>query len=253
MERIDYAVQYDSWAPIYRRIQSEFGFPEELERAATQRLIGLLSETARRDPLERLRPRLEGSEAIVVGLAPSAGPPPIWTLPPSERPTRILVADGAAQSCLGAGLTPDVIVTDLDGPVASEVLANARGAFALIHAHGDNVPALERWVGEFSGELGGSTSGPPHDGLLNVGGFTDGDRAAFLAEHLGAARILLWGFDANRLDPSEEDPPRKRRKLAWADRLLGQLSLQSPVPILRWSPDGRRERYVALEPGATTQ
>ncbi len=163
-----------------------------------------------------------------------------------------MAADGATRICLDAGLTPDVIVTDLDGPVPSELSANASGSLAVIHAHGDNVPALERWVPEFSGELAGSWAGPPRDGVLDVGGFTDGDRAVLLAEHVGARRILLWGFDFERVDPSEASGP-KLAKLAWADRLIREVAGRSSTPIEWWARDGRRRPYGATGIGPSTQ
>jgi len=76
-------------------------------------------------------------------------------------------------------------------------------------------------------------------GLLNVGGFTDGDRGAYLAEELGARRILLWGFDQRAVDaPDEAARERKRRKLQWAERLLEELARDGRAPILRWQRDG---------------
>jgi uncharacterized Rossmann fold enzyme len=187
-----------------------------------------------------------------VGLAPGAGAPPVWTLPSGGPRPVIVAADGAAQLCLSAGLTPEVVVTDLDGPVPSEVSANASGSLVVIHAHGDNIPALERWVPEFSGELAGSWAGPPRDGLIDVGGFTDGDRSVYLSEHVGASRILLWGFDFGNVVPSEESE-RKLAKLAWADRLIRELADHANTPIEWWSRDGRRRAYGTGLTGPSTQ
>ena len=232
-------VRYELWAPRYAAIRADLGYPFEREQLAAAALERLLPERARGDPLPRLAPHLVGRDAIVVGLAPGAGPPPVWRLPATTPPPAVLAADGATRTCLSAGLVPSVVVTDLDGPVPAEVEANGRGAFVVVHAHGDNVPALERWVPEFPGELAGSWAGPPRDGLLDVGGFTDGDRAAYLAEELGARRVLLWGFDQETVD--EADPAareRKRRKLQWAERLLEELARDGRSPVLRWRRDG---------------
>jgi len=69
------------------------------------------------------------------------------------------------------------------------------------------------------GPVVGTTQARPLQHVHNFGGFTDGDRAVFAAQSLGAASITLLGFD---LDDTRVDPI-KRAKLAWARRLLGQI------------------------------
>ncbi len=241
-------MRYERWAPFYDQIRSEFGFPFEREEQAADRLEALLPEPARRDPLGRLAPRVSGRDAIVVGGAPDYGPPPVWRLAASGPTPAIVAADAAAATCLAGGLVPAIVVTDLDGPVASQVTANHRGSLVVVHAHGDNLPALERWVPQFPRELAGSWAGPPRPSLLDVGGFTDGDRAAFLAEALGARRVLLWGFEFDRVE-EESDAARERklRKLAWARRLLRELELFGRCPILRWARDGTLAPYGSAE------
>jgi len=152
-------------------------------------------------------------------------------------------------------VVPDVIATDLDGPVPSEVTANGRGSLVVVHAHGDNRDLLEEWVPQFPGELVGSWAGPPQDGLLDDGGFTDGDRAAFLAEAAGAVRVLLWGFDFERTD--ERDPALRRRKeakLGWAARVLSELEKTRPGFLWNWHRDGSQTAYSAAGiSGASTR
>lgn len=243
-------MEYGAWAPYYRRIQEQFGFPFGREERSARRLEALLPEAGRQRPLERIAERLAGRTVIIAGLAPGAGSPPLWRLPAERRAPVVVAADGAAAGCLAAHLTPEVIVTDLDGPVPSEVAANSRGSLVVVHAHGDNLAELERWVPEFSGPLAGSWAGPPRESLVNVGGFTDGDRAAFLAEHVGAERILLWGFDFEQVEePDARRAELKRRKLRVARDLLEELGRRAACPMLRWNPDGRLVPY----PGPATQ
>ncbi|MEM0129173.1 MAG: 6-hydroxymethylpterin diphosphokinase MptE-like protein [Thermoplasmata archaeon] len=237
-------MEYARWAPVYERIRVDFGFAWAREEAAAADLRRRLPPDALRRPLERATERLRGRTVVVVGNAPGAGAPPVWRLrlPPADL--AIVAADGATAPCLRAGLVPEVVVTDLDGPVASEVTANHRGALVVIHAHGDNRAAIADWAEAFPGAVAGSWAGAPSEGLLNVGGFTDGDRAAYLAEHGGASSILLWGFDFERV--SEVDPvraDRKRAKLGWAARALGWLAASTAVPISLWERDGRRRPY----------
>jgi uncharacterized Rossmann fold enzyme len=245
-------MEYDRWVHRYEAIRSEFGYPFEREEEAEQALARLLPEAARSGALERLARRLSEREVVVVGLAPGAGPPPVWSLGKGDRRSAIIAADGATRVCMEAGLIPDVVVTDLDGPVPSEVAANSAGSIVLIHAHGDNLPALERWVPEFSGELAGSWAGPPRDGLIDVGGFTDGDRSVYLADHVGAARILLWGFDFRTVEETNS-APLKLAKLAWAERLIRDLAERGVTPIEWWGRDGDRRPYESAVNGPSTQ
>jgi len=237
-------VRYRQWAPEYERIQAEFGFPFEKEKAASERLVELLPKPALERAEQRIRARIRGRDAIVVGLAPRSGAPPVWMLPRTAEPPALIVADGAAERCLAGGLVPDLVVTDLDGPIPSEVTANARGALVLVHAHGDNVPALERWTPQFPRELAGSWAGPPERGLVNFGGFTDGDRAAYLAEFVGSPRILLYGFDFEHVAENDPDPGTKRKKLAAARRVLDLLAREGRARIETWAADGTLSPYV---------
>lgn len=247
-------MEYERWAPWYDRIRAEFGFSLERERASADRLLSLLPEDAPVRPLHELAPRVTGRDAIVVGLAPGWGAPPIWTLPAQRPEPALLAADGAAATCLDAGVVPSIVVTDLDGPVPAEVLAHARGAWVVVHAHGDNQAALDRWVPEFHGRVAGSWAGAPEPRLLDVGGFTDGDRAAYLAVALGARRVLLWGFDFESVaDESPPDRPRKLAKLAWARRAISLLADSGPCPVLLWRRDGTTVPYAPGISGASTQ
>ncbi len=244
-------MEYVAWAPFYERIAREFAFPFDREVRSADRLEELLSPAARVRPLARATARLSRRVVIVVGLAPRAGPPPIWRLPASEPAPAVVAADGATGVCLDAGIVPAIVVTDLDGPLPAEVGANGRGSLVVVHAHGDNLAAVEEWVPQFPGEMAGSWAGPPRPGVFNVGGFTDGDRAVFLAEHSGARRILLWGFDFETVDdPNPSARAAKQAKLAWAHRLIGDLARSGRSSILRWERDGR---VVPYPPGKSDE
>jgi len=78
------------------------------------------------------------------------------------------------------------------------------------------MPLLRHWVPRFPGPVVATTQAAPLPHVYNFGGFTDGDRAVFAADELGASRIALVGFD---LDDKNVDP-LKRGKLVWARKLL---------------------------------
>jgi Uncharacterized Rossmann fold enzyme len=118
---------------------------------------------------------------------------------------------------LDAGLDIDLMVTDLDKNTATARDLTQRGTPVAAHAHGDNIPALREWLPQFESEQTlVTTQAAPSGPVANFGGFTDGDRAAFLAHAFGAAelRFLGWDFD----DPAVD--PLKARKLRWAEHLL---------------------------------
>lgn len=111
---------------------------------------------------------------------------------------------------------PGAVFTDLDGADDLFVEMNRRGTVMVVHAHGDNIPLLRQWVPRFPGPVLGTTQAAPLPRVHNFGGFTDGDRAVFAAEALGAREIRIIGFD---LDDRSVDAV-KRGKLMWARDLL---------------------------------
>jgi len=212
------------WLPVYREICADFEFSPARDEEAAQLLAGMLGE-AGLAALEATRGRMP-SEVVLCG--DSCG---LSDELESVAPDAFIVAaDGATTDILRAGLRPEVIVTDLDGDVDDQLTANKHGSVVFVHAHGDNVDALLSHVPRFLPPVIGTCQTVPPPELLNFGGFTDGDRAACICAELGARRILLAGFDF--LTPSEKrgkDPDVKRRKLAWAERILRMLSDQGIV------------------------
>lgn len=207
-------MQFSDWESIYLSILDDFGFSRQRDEEAATLLQGLLA--GRKDILPAARERICGREVVVCGNAPSLGAD-LDDLGESKLPgdASFLAADGAAAVLLARGAVPDIVVTDLDGPFDAILQADRRGAIIVVHAHGDNLSALEQCVPLLKNVIGTVQCRPPQ-GLHNWGGFTDGDRCVFLAKELGAASIKLLGFDFE----DESVTPRKRKKLAWARRLI---------------------------------
>lgn len=153
-----------------------------------------------------------GHRAVVCGNAPTLDKE-LDEL--QKRDAVLLAADGATEVLLGRNIVPDIVVTDLDGPFPAILKANGLGSIMVVHAHGDNLDALNRYVPQLERVMGTVQCRPP-PGLYNFGGFTDGDRCVFLAKELGAASIKLVGFDFE----DESVTPRKSRKLMWAKKLI---------------------------------
>lgn len=203
---------------MYREICREFGYDESADARCADVLSALLS--TRTTPDVRALESICPSTVTVFGDGPSLQESVL-----GDRPKGYLVAaDGATTTLMDAGIVPDAIVTDLDGDVEHQLRANASGAIVFVHAHGDNSMAIKDIVPRFEGVVVGTCQGPPPGGLLNLGGFTDGDRAACILSGLGARRVVLVGFDFDSPSPK---PSRSRdvkaRKLMWAKRILAAL------------------------------
>lgn len=199
-------MEFKDWEPHYREILDYFGFDRAADEEAARLLAGLLPC----DNLLSLTSLTFGNDITVCGNAPC--------LPDQLDNIRgiVFAADAAADVLDAHGIRPDVVFTDLDGATDRLLELNAEGTIVVVHAHGDNIPLLRYWVPRFTGPLVATTQSAPLPHVHNFGGFTDGDRAVFAAEELGADHIILIGFD---LDDRNVDP-MKRGKLSWARKLL---------------------------------
>jgi uncharacterized Rossmann fold enzyme len=199
-------MQFSEWEPYYQEIVEYFGF----DRAADEESARLLATLLDRDNLLSLASLTDGNEVTVCGNAPCL----------KDEITKItgivFAADAAAEVLDSHGIYVDAIFTDLDGATDRIIELNREGTIIVVHAHGDNMPLLNYWVPRFRGKVVGTTQAAPLPHVYNFGGFSDGDRAVFAADELGASKITLAGFD---LDDENVDP-MKRGKLRWARKLL---------------------------------
>lgn len=234
-------MEWEEWKPFYLRIVREMGYSIEKDREAARVLRALLLEGDEYILKEELASVVE-KRAYVFGAGPSLG---IALREHDFSDGTLIAANGATSALLEAGLVPDIIVTDLDGRVPDIKIANDRGAFLAVHAHGDNIDKLTAYVPLFSRVLG-TTQTEPLDIVYNFGGFTDGDRAAFLAERLGAIEIVLVGFDFgntvgrwSKPGLKEHSPvwESKRKKFAFAKELLEWLEKNGKAKIEYFRPN----------------
>lgn len=209
-------MRFSIWEPIYQQILEDFGFSRKGDEEAGQQLSDLLKGYGSQIPAAR--EIVSGRRAMVCGNAPTLSRELARRAERGEmlsKDAAILAADGATEVLLKNDIVPDIVVTDLDGPFAAILEANRKGAILAVHAHGDNLDALSRYVPQLDKIIGTVQCSPP-PGLYNFGGFTDGDRSVFLAIELGASGIDLLGFDFD----DNSVTPRKKKKLAWAKRLI---------------------------------
>ncbi len=203
-------MQFATWEPLYLAMLEDFGFSLKRDEEAARLLAELLHGSE--NWLPKADARVRGRGVVVFGNAPTLDRELDGL---QEKDAVLLAADGATTVLLKHGIIPDIIVTDLDGSFPDILKANREGSIVVVHAHGDNLDALQRCVPELKRVIGTAQCRPP-PGLYNFGGFTDGDRCVFLAKELGATSIKLVGFDFE----DESVTPRKRRKLAWAKKLI---------------------------------
>lgn len=219
-------MEYTEWARLYKEILKDFGFSEEGDIKAAEILNKLLK------PIDiiTLRKKIKGRRANIYGAGPS-----LEKLKKFPRGINI-AADGAASFLLEQDTIPDIIVTDLDGNLRDLIKANRKGSLVVIHAHGDNTAELKKYAKKFKNCIG-TAQCEPFGSLHNFGGFTDGDRAVFLAEHFKARKIVLYGMDFHSEIGKysfSKDSETKRKKLCWAEKLINYLRRKSEVEIT-WS------------------
>jgi len=201
-------MEFSAWEPHYREILAYFGFSRKDDEKAT----ALLATLANRDDLPALVDLVKGRDVVVCGNAPVL----VRELSRIPEGSVVLAADAAADVLYTHGIRPGAVFTDLDGATDLLIEMNQAGTITVVHAHGDNIPLLMYWVERLPGPLVTTTQSTPFGHMHNFGGFSDGDRAVFAADALGAKTITLIGFD---LDDKNVDPV-KRGKLIWAKKLL---------------------------------
>lgn len=120
----------------------------------------------------------------------------------------VISADVATHPLIYNGVIPDIVITDLDGDIASLIYSSMKGSLIVVHGHGDNLPQIIHYIRLFR-NIVVSTQVVPLPPIINYGGYTDGDRAVLLADRCGSPKIFLVAMDFR----GEVDKYRKIRKL----------------------------------------
>jgi uncharacterized Rossmann fold enzyme len=218
-------MKFEEWEPIYNLILEDMHFDRLYDERSARLLSKMLEMKALKKipdvvEIDVLRNAIQGKDVLVCGKAPRLKDD-IKNI--DLKKYVVMAADGATSILLNAGITPGIIVTDLDGNMDDEALANEKGAIMVVHAHGDNIDALSAEVPKLKRVIG-TTQSKPLKNVYNFGGFSDGDRSVFLAREMGAKSITLIGFDFNDVNVT----PLKKKKLMWAEKLIDMVMGEEP-------------------------
>jgi len=215
-------MRFDDWEPIYLEIIRDMGYDRVKDEFSARKLSEMLSSMlpSRIVSLDSLQALIKSKDVLICGNAP--------TLKAELNDVDlidycIIAADGATEVLMNKGVVPDIIVTDLDGAVESEIEASQKGAIMVVHAHGDNIHVINHVLTRLYNIIG-STQVAPLKNVYNFGGFTDGDRCVFLARGFGVSSITLIGFDFDDINVSDI----KKKKLDWARKLIEIAMKQKP-------------------------
>jgi 2-amino-4-hydroxy-6-hydroxymethyldihydropteridine diphosphokinase len=223
------------WEKRYLEILNEFNYDRRREIRSAKILNSFIKT---RLPLNKLEKKIKNKTVFVVG----AGPSLVSSLPYLKKFKKIttIVADGATQALIENKIIPDIVVTDLDGNMDYLKKASESNSIMIVHSHGDNINKLPYAI-SFKYCLG-TTEDRPFEGIRNFGGFTDGDRCVFLANHFGSSRIILMGMDfgKNIGKYSKEVIHKKNIKLQ---------KLRKGRSLLEWLASGSNaELYTTSKP-----
>ena len=207
-------MRFSDWEPVYEEILADFGFDRDEDEMSVRVLKAVTVNSDLIDDDEF--GEHFGPVSTVFGNAPCL------EQDISEKGVEgTLVASGSSvKRLLALGVRPDIVVTDLDGDIDSQLEASSGGAVTAILAHGDNQDLVRMYAGSFKGPVILTTQSTPENTVFNFGGFTDGDRAVCMARHFGS-EVRLLGFDYDHpMDKEGSDPDVKLHKLRWARRII---------------------------------
>ena len=220
------------WKARYNEILQEFNYSKTKDRRSAEILNSLLTKN---DNLEKVKKLIENQTVFVIGAGPSISS----AIPFLKNKKCVkIVADSAAKPLIDTKIHPDILLTDLDGDKFSlKKIGNSKTIF-VVHAHGDNISRLD-FVYNFKNCIG-STQTEPFGKMYNFGGFTDGDRAVFLANYFGAKTIILFGMDFGKRigrfsNTKISDRKIKLKKLQKGRSLLEWLATKSKSKLFTTS------------------
>ena len=165
-----------------------------------------------------------------------------------EHKFTIIAVDGAARKFLDAEVPTDMVVTDLDGLSLDEIsyMQQEWHTIFFIHAHGDNIEKIHDFSEKMAltNDFIFTTQSVPSEDTYNFGGFTDGDRAAFIATALGFHKILLVSMDLDSNIIGKYSKPDNEKSIPVSSMPLKKKKMKIGLSCLKWlnnhKPDNTR-------------
>ena len=232
----------DVWFSWYKEILEEFSFDREMDEKSAEMLRKLLED---RDSLSPEDISIK-SDTIIFGAGPSLKRNIKELKKVGMDYFTLICADGAVTALLKEKIIPDIVVTDLDGKIEDIIDSNRNGAMMIVHAHGNNMDNIQRYVPVLENVLG-STQSIPLENVYNFGGFTDGDRCLFLAVKLGAKNIFMAGMDFGKIITRYSRPNIKEEK-GQAD-LIKEKKLRYAKKLVEWAAKNEDIKIYNLSNG----
>jgi uncharacterized Rossmann fold enzyme len=238
-------VRWRVWRPWYTKIVERLGLDPEADLEAARVLDGILPKPY----ISQLKKLVHDKDCVVLGAGPSLEDDLKKLESKGWMDKSFISADGATSALLRYR-PPDIVVTDLDGNVHDQLEAWERGSWLVLHAHGDNLDKIRRIAPQIDVCVLGTTQVESFGKLFNFGGFTDGDRAAFMAHELGASRIYLVGMDLGSeigKYSGDKDLKRKTVKLSICKELLAWLAGDLGAKLINLTAKGETIPKVPRE------
>lgn len=194
---------WPNWKKEYTKIVRMLDLDNKADYQASTKLEEYLLDLSsnRRDSIIRLLKDILHYPVVIAGAGPSLETDFNYFYKSNHvDKVRFIAVDGATALFHQKNIVPSIVITDLDGDLASIQWSIVNGSVVLIHAHGDNQIHVEKFFQDHlkiikQNWVWGTTQCKTDQILFNFGGFTDGDRAIILSFYFQTPLIGLIGFD----------------------------------------------------------
>ena len=206
------------WKKRYSDIIKEFNYSKKKDKESAVILNSIIKKS---NINEKIISLVKDKTVFVIGSGPSLS----TAIPILKNFKKIIkiAADSSVKPLVESGVIPDIVITDLDGD-ENTLKKIGRKSIFIVHAHGDNIEKLE-FAKKFKKCIG-TTQSNPFNKIQNFGGFTDGDRGVFLANHFDAKKIILFGMDFGEKIGMYSNTKKSDRKIKLMKLHRGEILLE---------------------------